>query len=537
MIEVNVSALGPQLDTLWTSGTMTGQSDAQLVGRFAGVRDAMAEAAFRELMNRHGSMVMGVCRQILRHPHDADDAFQATFLVLVRKGGSIRVGESLAPWLYTVAYRTAHRARAVAARYRPVSAETLEIPSESAPNDPCRFDLRPLLHEELNRLPGKYRDPIVLCHLEGKTHQEAARLLHWPVGTVSGRLSRGREILRSRLSRRGIDVSPAMLVANSLAGTPTSVAPSFIQATAGAAIGVAAPALSASVQTLAQGVQKAMLFSKLYHTAVVVALVGGVVTGAAVWGIQPAQAPKPAAGRDQPNAPQQVARPKASSQKAASGPQAVTTAEPGSVPVRPGRKKNSPRFPGVRTSSMVLVESPDRTAWQAYSLVKEHPMAGSHDKVHPGWMKVELPPGTTAKPIWRSGADGDIAALAITGKTIDRIAVFNPEFGVWIKERLVRPVEGEISPRIFGGLVLYQAGNDFYALTTKQRLFGILLLEGAEQATASISTTDIEVMQGNRLYVFSPKTGQWSTGVEVQLPPSAASPEPEEPAGAQKKSQ
>ncbi len=115
--------------------------------------------------------------------------------------------------------------------------------------------------------------------------------------------------------------------------------------------------------------------------------------------------------------------------------------------------------------------------------------------------------------------------------------MFNPEFGVWIKERLVRPVEGEISPRIFGGLVLYQAGNDFYALTTKQRSFGILLLEGAEQATASISTADIEVMQGNRLYVFSPKTGQWSTGVEVQLPPSGANPEPEEPAGAQKPSQ
>ena len=114
MIQGSARPVGRQLDVLWTSGTLTGLSDAQLVGRFTGVRDATAELAFRELMNRHGPMVMGVCRQILRRPHDADDAFQATFLVLVRKARSIRVGESLAPWLYAVAYRTAQRARAIA---------------------------------------------------------------------------------------------------------------------------------------------------------------------------------------------------------------------------------------------------------------------------------------------------------------------------------------------------------------------------------------------------------------------------------------
>ena len=102
---------------------MTGISDSQLLSRFAGVRDAAAESAFRELVHRHGPMVMGVCRQILRHPHDADDAFQATFLVLVRKAGSIRVAESLAPWLYAVAFRTAQRARAIASRYRSAPVE------------------------------------------------------------------------------------------------------------------------------------------------------------------------------------------------------------------------------------------------------------------------------------------------------------------------------------------------------------------------------------------------------------------------------
>ena len=197
MILRKPSSVSRQLEALWTSGTLTGISDAQLLTRFAGVRDATAESAFRELVQRHGPMVMGVCRQILRHPHDADDAFQATFLVLVRKAGSIRVGESLAPWLYAVAYRTAQRARAVASRYRSGPVESLEDPMGHPASDACHFDLRPLLHEELNRLPGKYREPIVLCHLEGKTHEEAARLLHWPVGTVSGRLSRGRDLLRS----------------------------------------------------------------------------------------------------------------------------------------------------------------------------------------------------------------------------------------------------------------------------------------------------------------------------------------------------
>ena len=115
------SPVGRQLEDALDLGTLTGLSDAQLVGRFAAVRDATAESAFRELMNRHGPMVMGVCRQILRRPHDADDAFQATFLVLVRKAASIRVGESLAPWLYAVAYRNGPAGPCdVASRYRPV---------------------------------------------------------------------------------------------------------------------------------------------------------------------------------------------------------------------------------------------------------------------------------------------------------------------------------------------------------------------------------------------------------------------------------
>ncbi len=188
--------------------TLTALSDNQLLGRFKGVWEETRESAFRELVHRHGPMVMGVCRQVLRHPHDAEDAFQATFLVLVLKARSIRVAESLAPWLHSVAYRTARRARATSTRFRQGDLTKLEA-LETAPQDAHHNDIHRLLQEELGRLPDKYRAPIVLCHLEGKTHQEAARLLHWPVGTVSGRLSRvasfsrpGSNAADSRLPRR-----------------------------------------------------------------------------------------------------------------------------------------------------------------------------------------------------------------------------------------------------------------------------------------------------------------------------------------------
>jgi RNA polymerase sigma factor (sigma-70 family) len=536
MIPGKSSSVVQQLDVLWSSGSLTGMSDTQLLSRFAEARDSTAESAFRELINRHGSMVMGVCRQILRHSHDADDAFQATFLVLVRKAHSIRVGESLAPWLYGVANRTAQRARAIASRYQSAAVEQLEEPMESASDQACRFDLRPLLHEELNRLPGKYREPIVLCHLEGKTHEEAARLLHWPVGTLSGRLSRGRELLRSRLKRRGVEVSPAVLAANWLAGTSTSVTLPLIESTVGAAVGIAAPAISASVLSLTQGVLKAMLFNKIKTTALIILLVGGLTAGAGIWGIQTSHARSrqaQAAEKSLPSDPNKVATP---SQRTASQSQADTKALGASQ--GPGfgmglsfpavRMKNSPNIdvrrplPGMRMTSMVLVESPDRTAWEAMSLEIEHP----------AWRKIELPPGTTAQPI----AGSDIAALMIKGKTIDHVAAFSPYTGNWTLQHLLKPIEGEINPAVGPGCALYQAGNDFYAFSARRGTWGVLHLEGNEEANASLGPNDVEVMQGNRLYVFSLKQGEWSQGVAVYIPPARATPKREVPAGAQKPS-
>ena len=281
-----------------------------------------------------------------------------------------------------------------------------------------------------------------------------------------------------------------------------------------------------------------MLIGKLKLAAAVLVLVGGIVTGAGVWAIQTPPATTHPDQVDKPNGPAHVAQPKTTTRKPTSGSQAVATTETGNSPLRRGHNMNSPnidlrqRLAGVRTSSMVLVESPDRTAWQALSLVKEHPMTGSMDKVHPGWMKIELSPGTTAQPVV-DHSNSQLAAPAIQGKTIDQIAIFNPELGVWEKQRLLRPVEGEITPFVSGGLVLYQAGNDFYVWAARSRRFGVLHLEGAEEATVSfgVGFANVEVIQGNRLYVFSPNMGFWSAGVEVHSLPPAASTKPEEPAG------
>ncbi len=305
MVRAKSGMAAQQLETLWASGTLTGMTDAQLLGRFSEARDARGESAFRELIERHGAMVMGVCRRILRRPHDADDAFQATFLVLVRKARSIRVHESLGPWLHSVAYRTALRARAHASRYQQTDWEPADT-SSTEEERAFQLDLRPLLQEELGRLPDKYREPIVLCHLEGKSHEEAARLLDWPVGTVSGRLSRGRQLLKSRLERRGLAASSLLLPApwHELA-SPVSI--SLIEATAANATRfAAAQAVPASILALTRGVLRTMLLNKLKTASIILLVLGAVSGGAGVWArlaSSAGQAPQPP-GKPDPATPQ-----------------------------------------------------------------------------------------------------------------------------------------------------------------------------------------------------------------------------------------
>src|SRR5262249_52959560 len=170
--------------------------DSDLLGRFVQCRD---QAAFAELVRRHGPMVRNVCHGILRHRHDAEDAFQAAFLVLARKAEAIRKRPSVSGWLYEVAYHLALRARASSARQRQHEPRATAMPPADPLLDMTVRELQHVLHEELQRLPEKYRAPLVLCYLEGHTQDEAARQLGWTRGTVRGRLNRGRERLRARL--------------------------------------------------------------------------------------------------------------------------------------------------------------------------------------------------------------------------------------------------------------------------------------------------------------------------------------------------
>jgi RNA polymerase sigma factor (sigma-70 family) len=269
-----------------------GPSDRELLERFVRGKDG---AAFEALVRRHGAMVLGVCRRVLDHAQDAEDAFQATFLVLVRKAGSIGRPELLGNWLYGVAFRTARKARAQAARRAQCEREAAVMAIPDPLLEVAWRDLRSVLDEELQRLPAKYRAPLVLCYLEGLTNEQAARRLGWPVGSMSYRLARGREALRERLGERDRAV-PAGLLGVLLArnARPGEVPPHLVDSTVEAALGsgggAAKGAGATAAAVLAHKTLRAMAAARrkavawLLLAAAVLALVAGAFGYAALTG-------------------------------------------------------------------------------------------------------------------------------------------------------------------------------------------------------------------------------------------------------------
>src|SRR5262245_56059036 len=213
-------------------------SDAYLLERFVLARDG---DAFSELVRRHGPMVLGVCRRVLRNREDAQDAFQVTFLVLARKAASVGQPELLANWLYGVAYRTAVRVRDRAARRKFHERQSAAMPNLADPSPADTREVLDVLDEELEHLPEMYRTLIVLCYLEGKTHQEAARQLALPVGSVSWRMNRAKELLHRRLTRRGLALSAAVfgLLLSGQRAAAAAVAGGLTEDTTRAAVGFA----------------------------------------------------------------------------------------------------------------------------------------------------------------------------------------------------------------------------------------------------------------------------------------------------------
>jgi RNA polymerase sigma factor (sigma-70 family) len=203
------------------------KSDGQLLEQFLVGRD---EAAFTVLLRRHGGMVLRVCRRVLHQPQDAEDAFQATFLLLARNARAIRKAESVASWLYGVAYRLAIKARTQAARRQAREKQAVHMRAKDSGAAAAWQELQVVLDEELHRLPPKYQAPLVLCYLEGKTHEEAAAQLGWPLGTVRGRVARAREALHRRLARRGLTL-PAAALATALAADIARAVPARLLGT------------------------------------------------------------------------------------------------------------------------------------------------------------------------------------------------------------------------------------------------------------------------------------------------------------------
>ncbi len=266
------------VQTLFRVGTIGGLTDGQLLEWYKNRPGEAAELAFAALVERHGPMVLRVCREVLGDEHEAHDAFQATFLVLVRRAGSLWTRHTLAPWLHQVALRVARCARSAMARRRRHERKAAEMAAPSV-SEEGPDDFGPVLHEEVQRLPERYRAAIVLCCLEGQTQDQAARHLGWPIGTVQSRLARGRERLRHRLIRRGIAPTaivaarrrPAMPLA---AAMPPALADSAIRSATQLATGSASVAMSgyfsASVATLTKGVLRTMILTKLKIAALAV---------------------------------------------------------------------------------------------------------------------------------------------------------------------------------------------------------------------------------------------------------------------------
>src|SRR5262245_15266711 len=271
-----------QINRLFADGVVAGLSDAQLLERFLAQGDS---GAFEALVPRHGPMVLSVCRAILRDPHDVEDAFQATFLVLVKNGGTIRRRDALAGWLHRVAYRVAIRANAAAARRRTLGRKVGQMAVAATTNGPAASnDLLPALHEEIARLPQKYRLAVVHCDLEGMTQAQAAGQLHWSERTLRHRLAEGRARLKRQLVRRGLALGVATLGAVLQCEVRAAVPAAWCEATLRAAVAtvnrtVTVGVVSAAAQQLAREVCQVMLLGQLAWASATLLAAGVIAWG------------------------------------------------------------------------------------------------------------------------------------------------------------------------------------------------------------------------------------------------------------------
>ncbi len=541
-----------QLATILEGGTAVGLGPAELLARFAASRD---EGAFAALVDRHGPMVLATCRRVLPNAADADDAFQATFLVLARKAGAIADPDRLAPWLHGVARRVAVRARSQAARRPEVTDEghgDLAVAPIAAD-----AELRAVLDEELARLPIRYRDPLVLCYLDGLTHDEAASQLHWPVGTVRSRLAGGRDRLRSRLARRGF--APGALAVLSPAALPVSaVSRPLLVATVRLVVTGSAGKVATSAAVLAQGVLTSMFLTKIQTTAVVAL---GVATTLAVGtvgvlaqqqsAIETANPPTAEPSRQQ-SAIEKTANPKLAQVPTAVGaitdvrnlPPAARNYEEALARIKALEAELAAvrrSLPSVGTNESVTApllvpgtsNSPapnaDRVASDPFGGLSVVPIrnSGKVALLPPDGRQISVidtatglkatyrPPGTGTQvdPIYGQNVIG----LHLNGDKITQLAAYSATHGTeWVTQNLVEPAPGSaIQVSVSPGHVQYLVGRHLYLFGHEANSWAVAELQDPQgirerwgQNGAARGTSECVVIpDGNQIHTYNFKTG------------------------------
>jgi RNA polymerase sigma factor (sigma-70 family) len=471
------------LQTLFEVGSLGGLSDGQLLDRFLARREG---AVFEALIHRHGLMVWGVCRRVLHDYHDAEDAFQATFLVLARKASTVMPREKLGNWLYGVAFQTAMNAMATRAKRRVRECSAKAITEPAAVSDEHADELLSRLDREVARLPEKYRIPIILCELEGNTHRQAAERLGWPVGTVSGRLSRARTLLADRLSRTGTPLTAgalAVLLAHdsARAGVPLELLRSTAQAVSLSSVGTAVTAgvVSAEVAALAGKVVKAMLINKLTLTTAMLLM----VVGLALSGTNLALRAGTTEPRDLTNDAQEL-------QEQPNSTEASNDEQPNSIASAAKENIRQPRAPerlaGGHTKlspfaqSLQLAPQPSLsycdysfTATPTGNRALAYQLSTRELKAIRLNATLEQPLRVT--PVRMETQDLYCMSLRVEGPKITRLALFDLTLGKWFPLDLNEPVSGVVQPMSIGPhTVAYEIGDFLYMFSAKDHTWNRL---------------------------------------------------------------
>ena len=513
MLRRHVGIALESLDRIFNLGTLTALSEGDLLERFVTQAD---ETAFTALVSRHGPMVLGVCRRILRDEHDVEDAFQATFLVLVRRAGSIRDGERVSHWLHGVAHRVAVRAKANTARRSRHEQTGVNI-DPAGVNKPALDDVATILDEELIRLPASLRAPVVFCYLEGLTHDEAAHRLGWPLGTVRSRMSRARRLLERRLTRRGVS-APSVALFSSVESQHVSTA--LVDRTVRIVLETGTQKTAASV--LAQGVLTTMMISRIKIFAAALVLVAATMVGARAaakqfGGTKPAEAPgditaqltQRLAKLQDEEAMLKARLAEVMDRKRALQVQlaeAINSRQPEAdqdkaQPAGPGpAKRPIPNY--TRFGDIIVATSPKGDKVSLYSnQTGESKAIRIFESTEPSHKVIPT--------ILMSGLSTQQAvALFLSGPRISRIAVFSYPDSTWHIQQLREPVE-MAQPILSDKIVTYSLGRFIYAFSTVATKWDVLELPVGAKASAVVGPFTATVEHDGHIYDFSAQKGKW----------------------------